>query len=112
MQDMYAEDAVFDVSAVFTDVQPKHGHREMRGYWNELREVWSGIRVDPIEAFDLGGDRFIVDLRLSGKGQQSGAEVEQRFAMLYTVRPGDGKISDARLFQDVAAAEAAALSDP
>lgn len=104
MQDRYAEDGVFDVSAVFTDVAPMRGHKNMRRYWNELRETWEGIRVEPLEAFDIGDGRYVVDLRLWGKGQRSGVEVDQRFAMLYTFRPQDGKIIRAELLPDVAAA--------
>jgi ketosteroid isomerase-like protein len=102
MQERYAEDAVFDVSAVFTDVAPMRGHRNMRRYWSELRETWAGIRIDPVEAFDLGDGRYVVDLRLWGKGQRSGVEIDQRFAMLYTFRPEDGKITRAQLLPDVA----------
>jgi ketosteroid isomerase-like protein len=110
MQSMYAEDAVFDVSAVFTDVPPKHGQQEMRSYWDELHETWAGVQLEPLEALDLGQGRYVVDLRLSAEGQRSGAEVEQRLAMLYTVRPEDGKVILAELFADVPAAEAAAIS--
>jgi ketosteroid isomerase-like protein len=112
MQDMYAEDAVFDVSAVFTDVAPMRGHQNMRRYWNELRETWDGVRVDPIEGFDVGDGRFVVGVRLWGKGQRSGAEVDQRLAFLYTLRPGDAKVIRAQLLPDVAAAISAAESPP
>jgi ketosteroid isomerase-like protein len=110
MQDRYAEDGVFDVSAVFTDVAPMRGHQNMRRYWNELRETWDGIRVDPLEAFDVGDGRYVVDLRLWGKGQRSGVEVDQRFAMLYAFRLEDGKISRAQLLPDVAKAVSVAES--
>jgi ketosteroid isomerase-like protein len=112
MQDMYAEDAVFDVSAVFTDVAPMRGHQNMRRYWNELRETWDGVRVDPIEGFDVGDGRFVVGVRLWGKGQRSGAEVDQRLAFLYALRPGDGKVLHAQLLPDVAAAISVAESSP
>ena len=39
MEQMYAEDAVFDVSAVFTDVPPLRGKDQIRRYWHELRET-------------------------------------------------------------------------
>jgi ketosteroid isomerase-like protein len=110
MQDMYAEDGVFDVSGVFTDVTSMRGHQDMRRYWNELHETWEGIRLDPLEAFDLGDGRYVVDLRLWGKGQRSGVEVDQRFGMLYTFRLEDGKISRAQLLPDVAAAFSVAES--
>jgi ketosteroid isomerase-like protein len=104
MLEMYAEDAVFDVSAVFTDDAPVRGHQNMRRSWNELQETWGGgMRVDPLELFDLGDGRAVLDLRLWGKGTRSGVEVDQRFSFLYDLRP-DGKITRARLFPDVATA--------
>ncbi len=110
MLEPYAEEAVFDISAVFTDVAPVRGEQNMRGCWHELRETWDGLRLEPVELLDVGERRYVVDLRLSGKGRRSGAEVDQRFAMLYTVRSEDGKVVSARLFPDLAAAVTAAES--
>ena len=110
MQEPYADDAVFDVSAVFTDVAPIRGHESMRRYWSELREIWDGLRMDPLEVFDVGDGRYAVELRLWGKGKRSSAEVEQRFAFLYTLRPEDGKVVRAQLLPDIAAAISAAES--
>lgn len=110
MLELYAEDAVYDVSAVFTDVEPVSGHRDILRYWRELQETWGGgIRTDPLEAFDLGDARHVLDFRVWGKGTRSGVEVNQRLAFLYTFRP-DGKIIRAQLFPDVAAAISAAES--
>jgi ketosteroid isomerase-like protein len=110
MQDMYAEDAVFDVSAVFTDVAPLRGHQNMRRYWDEVWETWEGIRKDPLEVLDVGDGRYVVDVRLWGKGKRSGVEVDQRFAYLYTLRLEDEKIIRAQLFPDVTAAISVAES--
>jgi ketosteroid isomerase-like protein len=110
MEEMYAEDVVFDVSAVFTDVAPMRGKKDTRRYWYELRETWAGLRLDPVEVLDVGNGRYVADLRLWGKGKRSGAEVEQRFAFLYTVRPEDGKVIRARLLPSVAAAISVAES--
>ena len=110
MAELYAEDALFDVSAVFTDVPPMRGMEDIRRYWYELRETWTGLRLDPVEVLDVGDGRYVADLRLWGKGRQSGAEVEQRFAFLYTVRPEDGKVIRAQLLPDVAAAVSVAES--
>ena len=60
--------------------------------------------------FDLGDGRYVLDLRLWGKGRRSGAEVDQRFAFLYTIRLEDRKVISAQLFPDVAAAIAVAKS--
>jgi ketosteroid isomerase-like protein len=104
MQDHYAEDAEFDVSPVFTDTQPYRGHGSMRRYWDELWDAWEGIRMDPLEVFDIGGGRFVVDLRLWGKGKRSGVEVDQRFGSLYTLRAADDKVVRFQLFPTVQAA--------
>ena len=109
MEEMYAEDALFDVSAVFTDVAPMRGKENIRRYWYELRETWAGLRLDPVEVLDVGDGRYVADLRLWGKGKRSGVEIEQRFAFLYTVRP-DGKVIGVRLLPDLAAAISAAES--
>jgi ketosteroid isomerase-like protein len=104
MQDMYAEDAVWDISAVFTDVSPIRGHESLRRYWDEVWETWEGVRMDPLEVFDVGDGRYVVDVRLWGKGKRSGVEVDQRFAYLYTLRPEDEKVVRAQLFPDVRSA--------
>jgi ketosteroid isomerase-like protein len=110
MEDMYTEDAVFDVSAVFTDIAPMRGHQNMRRYWDEVWETWEGIRMDPLEVFDVGDGRYVVDVRLWGKGKRSGVEVDQRFAYLYTLRMEDEKIIRAQLLPNLAAA--VSLADP
>jgi ketosteroid isomerase-like protein len=110
MLEMYAEDAVFDVSAVFTDVAPVRGHRDMLRYWKELQETWGGgMRTDPLEVLDLGDGRYVLDFRLWGKGTRSGVEVDQRLAFLYNFR-SDGKVVHAKLFSDVPTAISAAQS--
>jgi ketosteroid isomerase-like protein len=110
MLEPYAEDAVFDISAVFTDVAPVRGHEDMRRCWHELQETWDGLRLDPVELLDVGDGRYVVDLRLWGKGRRSGVEVDQRFAMLYALRPEDGKVTSGQLLAGVAAAISAAES--
>jgi len=110
MLELYAEDAVFDVSAVFSDDAPVRGHENMRRAWKRLQETWGGgMRIDPLELRELDDGRYVLDLRLWGKGTRSGAEVDQRFAFLYDLRP-DGKISRARLFPDVETAVSVAES--
>jgi hypothetical protein len=108
MLEMYAEDATFDVSAVFTDVEPMHGRTEIRRYWDTLRETWDNLRVDPLEGFAVDAERLVVDQRMWAKGTRSGIGVDQRFAMLYTIRPDDRRILHAQLFPDVETAISAA----
>lgn len=104
MQDQYADDAEIDFSAVFTDMEPFRGHETIRRQYNELWKVWEGIRLDPLEVFDVGQGRFVVDMRLWGKGKRSGVEVDQRLASLYTLRESDQKVVRNQLFPTVQAA--------
>jgi ketosteroid isomerase-like protein len=106
MIEPYADDAVFDLSNVFTDAVPVQGHEAMRRSWYELKETWGELRLDPIEVFDLGDNCFVLEVRLWGKGRSSGAEVDQQFAFLYTFR-GE-KIIRAELHPDRSAATSAA----
>jgi ketosteroid isomerase-like protein len=110
MEELYAGDTVFDVSAVFTDVAPMRGKENIRRYWHELRETWAGLRLDPVEVLEVGDGRYVVGLRLWGKGKRSGAEFEQHLAFLYDVRPEDSKVIRARMLPDVAAAISVAES--
>ena len=106
----YAEDGELDLTAVFTDISVYRGHDEMRHQIKEFWETWAGLKMESFDVFDAGPDRFVVDVRLWGRGKRSGAEVDQRFAMLYTLREGDNKIVRAQLFPTVDAAMAAAAA--
>jgi ketosteroid isomerase-like protein len=104
MLDEYAEDAELDLTVVFTDTTVYRGHAEMRRQIEDFWEIWEGIRMDPLEIYDLGGGRFVVEVRFWGKGKRSGVEVDQRFAWLYTLHPADDKFARSQLFPSVEAA--------
>ena len=104
MQDRYAEDAEFDLSAVFTDMSPISGRQSMRRQWDQMSETWAGLRMDPIDVLDAGRGRYVVDLRLWGRGNLSGIEIDQRFACVYTLCGGDGRIVRFQLFPSLQAA--------
>jgi ketosteroid isomerase-like protein len=104
MVDLYAEDGELDLSAVFTDMSPYRGHESMRRQLDAMWEAWEGVRTDPLDVVDVGGGRFVVDIRIWGKGKRSGVEVDQRFAFLYTFDAADDKIVRSQLFPSVHAA--------
>jgi ketosteroid isomerase-like protein len=104
MLDLYAEDAELDLSAVFTDMGVYRGRDSMRRQLDALWEAWEGVRMDPLAVFDVGGGRFVVDLRWWGRGKRSGVEVDQRAAFLYTFREADNKIVRGQLFPSLEAA--------
>ena len=104
MLDLYAEDGELDLSAVFTDMSVYRGRDAMRRQLDALWEAWEGVRMDPLAVFEVGGGRFVVDLRWWGKGKRSGVGVDQRLAFLYTLRAVDNKIARSQLFPSVEAA--------
>ena len=53
------------------------GHEGMRRYLDEFWAAWEGVRMDALEVFRIDDRRFVVDVRLWGKGRRSGAEVDQ-----------------------------------
>jgi ketosteroid isomerase-like protein len=106
MEEMYRPDAVFDPSRVFLGERPRCGYVEMREYWEEMWEIWDGVRMDPVEVLDVGGDRYVVVVKLGGRGKRSGADVGQPLAFLYALR--EGLIARTDIFPDRDAAIAAA----
>jgi ketosteroid isomerase-like protein len=104
MLDEYAEDGELDLSAVFTDTPVIRGHEGMRHQLDAFWEAWEGMRMDALEVFQIDRRRFVVHVRLWGKGRRSGAEVDQRFACLYTLRDTDDKIARCQFFPTIKAA--------
>jgi ketosteroid isomerase-like protein len=111
MADEYAEDGEVDFSAVFTGMAVCRGHDSIRRQLDEFWETWEGVRMDPLEVFDLGSGQVVVDIRFWGKGRRSGIEVDQRSAFLYKLRESDGKVIRSRLFPTVEAAMDAARAE-
>jgi ketosteroid isomerase-like protein len=104
MLNSYVEDGVLDLSAVFTDMPALHGRESISRHMGEFWEAWGGLKMESLAIHDVGGRRFVVDMRLRGTGRRSGAEVDQRFAWLYTLHPVDDKVVRAQLFPTVKAA--------
>jgi len=104
MLDEYAEDGELDLSAVFTDMPVAKGRDGMGRKLDEFWDVWEGVRMDALEVIEIDPRRFVVGVRLWGKGKRSGAEVDHRYACLYTLRDSDGKIVRCKFFPSVQAA--------
>jgi ketosteroid isomerase-like protein len=108
MLDHYAEDGIFDVSAVFVDVAPAQGHPSIRRSFEELYESLEGLRMDPIEVLSFGSGRYVAQMRLWGRGRRSGVEVDHRYGYLLTFRLEDGKCLHGQMFPDMPSALAIA----
>ena len=78
----------------------------MRAYWEEMWAISGGLRIEPIEVLDVGGDRYVVVVKYGQRGKRSGVDVGRRLACLYTLR--DGLVARLDLFPERDAALAAA----
>jgi hypothetical protein len=65
------------------------GFDGLRIFHNSWDESWASLELEPQE-FIAAGDQVVSVVRQLGRGRLSGAEVEQSFAQLWTLR--DGKI--------------------
>ena len=75
------------------------------------RGLMGGIVVHDAMEVEIGG-RLVIDQRMWAKGTRSGINIDQRFAMLYIIRPEDKKIVHAELLPDTATAISKAESPP
>jgi ketosteroid isomerase-like protein len=107
MLDHYAEDGIFDISAVFVDIAPAQGHTSILRSFEALHESLEGLRMDPVEVLSLGSGRYVAEMRLWGRGRRSGVEVDHRYGYLLTFRQ-DGKCLRGQMLSDVPSALAIA----
>lgn len=111
---VYHEDAVVSFDSSGGLVPPDlagehHGHEGFRRLWDAWRAAWQELEVRPLQLIDVG-DRFLVEVRMVGRGRHSGLDTDMRYFEVYTLR--DGKISRHDNFVDrERALEAVGLSE-
>ena len=76
------------------DVGEMHGPVAVRRYFQDWIDTFDDFRVVAEELRDLGDDRVLSILRVTGRAKLSGTETELRFALVSTVR--NGKVVRAR----------------
>ena len=86
--DLFDPDIVWDVSRVDApDVASSTGRAELREFARDWEESFQSEHVAIQEIAD-GGDRVALSVRHRGRGTLSGAEVDQTFGMVWTLRDG------------------------
>jgi ketosteroid isomerase-like protein len=86
-----------------------HGHKGLRSIFGDWHETYGKIDYDYDELIDAG-EQVISVVTRHARGRASGAEVEQPFALVWTVR--DGKVAEVVWFLSRdEALEAAGLSE-
>ena len=90
------------------DAAIHRGREAVRRDWEQMFDLFDDFTIDIEDVFDAG-EELVVFLRLSGRGRESGAEVDARMAHVWTVR--ETRAIRLRQYLDrTAALEAAGLS--
>jgi ketosteroid isomerase-like protein len=82
---------------VHTSLEEFHGPAGVIKEAKRWEEMWSNYRFD-VEDLVGSGDRVVLFYRQVGKAKESGVEVEERAAWVYTLR--ESKIARVEMFQD------------
>jgi ketosteroid isomerase-like protein len=65
-----------------------HGHDGLRSFFGAWHEAWESTEYDYDELIDAGGEHVISVVTRRARGRASGAEVELRVALVWTLREG------------------------
>jgi ketosteroid isomerase-like protein len=92
------------------DRGPIHGKDAMRAYVQDWMDTFDEFRIEPVELIDTGDGVVFAVVRYGGRAQLSGIELDETFAVVFTIR--DHKIARGREYATRAEAlEAAGLSE-
>jgi ketosteroid isomerase-like protein len=87
-RDLMDPDIVWDVSRVeLPDGDSYTSRSELRTFVEAWEESFESEHVEVEEIVDAG-DQVVVMVKHRGRGKLGGVEVEQRFAMIWTLRKG------------------------
>ena len=85
--ELFAPDVRIDMSRRVFNPDAYEGHAGLLRLTREVREVWEWFWVTPERFIDADERVVVIETRL-GRGRQSGVEVEDRAAVIWTVREG------------------------
>ena len=86
-----------------------HGHEGVRRYFQQLEELFEGLRLEPEDFIAVGDDYVLVFLRVRGRGKETGVEGTVPVANLWKV--GKTGAAEVKLYYDRGEAlEAAGLA--
>ena len=93
MMDMYADDAVVDLTKFLPDEDVLRGRDEIFAYYDRMWDTWSDFSWKPQEVIDLGDDRYAMIVRVDAEGRGSGAPAVTEMTIFYKL--ADGRIARA-----------------
>jgi len=95
--DLCNDDFRLDMSDRVFNPVVYEGHDGIRRFYAEVQDVWEIYVWEPEQLIDSGGD-VVALIRTTGRGRESGVEVERETAMVWTV--GEGRLSALRFYRD------------
>jgi ketosteroid isomerase-like protein len=101
--DALAEDAEWHESEALPDTDVYRGRQAIRAFLTDFLDSWERFH-QTVEEVRQAGDRVLVLIHLEAKGRGSAAEVDARYAHLWTLSGGRGVRVDAYYDRDEAAA--------
>ena len=85
--DLLAADFELEEAAELPDPEAYTGREAFIDNMAKLEESFEELRMEPLEIVDLG-EKVIVVVSMSGRGQGSSVPVEMTFAQLWSLREG------------------------
>jgi ketosteroid isomerase-like protein len=81
---IWSEEGEFHSTFAASEGWVFRGRQGIRDYFDTLGEVFDHMRIEIEEIADVGEDRLVVVIRVSGRGKGSGVNVEQRNGQVWT----------------------------
>ena len=107
---IWSEEGEFHSTFAASEGRVFRGRQGIRDYFDTLGDVFDDMRIEIEEITDVGEDRLVVELRVSGRGKGSGVNVEQRNGQVWTIV--DSKVARIDSYMNSTdALEAAGLSE-
>jgi len=83
----FAPDAVIDMSRRVFNPDVYEGHAGLIRLGEDVASVWSEFHIEPERVIDAGDRVVVIEIR-RGRGAGSEVRVEQRAAVIWTLRDG------------------------
>jgi ketosteroid isomerase-like protein len=84
---MHPQIEVIDLPQV-PDERQRRGREAVAAWFHSMEDVWASLRVDAEEVTELDTERVLAVVRFSGHARASDMDVEQRVAIVCTIRDG------------------------
>ena len=104
MLELYADDAVWDLSPSVLDQSPIRGREAIRAYFDGLWARWASFRIDVLDV-EPAADGVVASIEIDGVGRGTSVPTRQRFA--HRLRFDGEKIARVEQFASATEARAA-----